>query len=148
MGVEVGSAVGADKAAPFWGIVPGVAVVQAGIFVVVVTTIADRVSVRYSRIAGNGAVAPGIVDVLSDQSTAGVVNAHNIAQRIPVEIVGTGHTAGGILHADDGVAVSVILPLHFLAVKNKPPRSNVTWEASVFINAENYGLVQTASHNQ
>jgi hypothetical protein len=35
-----------------------------------------------------------------------------------------------------------------LAVKKKPPRSNVTWEASVFINAENYGLVQTASHNQ
>jgi hypothetical protein len=37
-GVEVGSAVGADKAAPFWGIVPGVAVVQTGFFVVVVAT--------------------------------------------------------------------------------------------------------------
>jgi Na+/citrate or Na+/malate symporter len=57
IGVQVGSIVGGDEAAPFGGVIPGVAVVQAGIFVVVIATITNRVGVRYSRIAGNGAVA-------------------------------------------------------------------------------------------
>ena len=56
-GVEVGSAVGADESTPCRAVISGIAIVQAGIFVVVVAAIADRVSVRYSRIAGNGAVA-------------------------------------------------------------------------------------------
>ena len=58
LGIQVGSIVGADKSTPFGAVISGIAVVQAGIFVVVVATIADRVSVRYSGIAGNGAVAP------------------------------------------------------------------------------------------
>jgi hypothetical protein len=56
VGVEVGGIIGADKAAPLGRIVPGIAVVQAGIFVVVVAAIADRVGFCDRRIAGNGAV--------------------------------------------------------------------------------------------
>ena len=56
LGVEVESAVGAEEAAPLGGVIPGVAVVQAGFFVVVVATIANRVGFCDRRIAGNGAV--------------------------------------------------------------------------------------------
>ena len=104
-GIQVIGAVGADEASPLGGVVPGAAVVQAGIFVVVAT----------------------------------VTNG-----------VGVGNIIIGSLRRNSAVApgITYILPSSVLAVKKKPPRSNVTWEASVFINAENYGLVQTASHNQ
>ena len=42
-GVEVGSIVGGDEAAPCRAVIPGVAVVQTGFFVVVVATIANGV---------------------------------------------------------------------------------------------------------
>jgi hypothetical protein len=41
-----------------------------------------------------------------------------------VEIVGIGCAVEGMLHTDDGVAVTIILPPHLLAVKKKPPGSN------------------------
>ena len=56
-GVEVGSIVRADEAAPLGRIVPGIAIIQAGIIVVVVATIANRVGVCNGGVAGNGAVA-------------------------------------------------------------------------------------------
>ena len=105
VGVEVGGVVGRDKSSPLGAVIPGVAVVQAGIVIVVVATIANRVGFCYGSIARDGAIAPGIVDILSNLSAAGVVNAHNIAQRIPMEIVGRSHTVNGVLHTDDGVAV-------------------------------------------
>ena len=44
-GVQVGGIVGRDKSAPFGGVIPGVAVVQAGIVIVVIATVTDGVSV-------------------------------------------------------------------------------------------------------
>ena len=55
-GVEVGSIIGGDEAAPFGAVISGVAVVQAGIFVIVIATVADRVGFCYGSIAGNGTV--------------------------------------------------------------------------------------------
>ena len=60
-GIQVIGAVGRDEAAPFGGIVPGVAVIQAGFFVVVVTTITNGVSGGNSDVGSftrDGAVAP------------------------------------------------------------------------------------------
>ena len=59
-GVEVGSVIGGDKASPFGGVVPGVAVVQAGFGIVVVTAVANGVGLCYGNVggfAGNGAIA-------------------------------------------------------------------------------------------
>ena len=58
-----------------------------------------------------------------DQSAAGVVNAHNVAQGIPMEIVGRSHTIHRVLHTDDSVAATIILPPPLLPVKKKPPRA-------------------------
>ena len=68
-------------------------------------TITNGVGFCYGSITGDGAIAPSIIDILSDQITAGVVNAHHIAQGIPVEIVGCRHTINSMLHTDDGIAV-------------------------------------------
>ena len=125
MGIEIRSVIGGDEASPFGAVISGIAVVQAGFGIVVVTTVTDGVGVCYGNvgsIAGDGAIAPGIVDISGDQSTAGVVNAHHIAQRIPVEVVGTGHAADGMLHTDNGIAVTIILPPPLPPVKKKPPR--------------------------
>ena len=65
MGVEVGSAVGADKSTPFGAVIPGVAVVQAGIIVIVVATIANGVGLCYSSIAGNSTVTPHLYFTIS-----------------------------------------------------------------------------------
>ena len=64
VGVEVGGIVGGDKAAPFGAVISGVAVVQAGIFVVVIATITNRVGFCYSSIAGNRAVAPHLYSTM------------------------------------------------------------------------------------
>ena len=44
-GVQVGGIIGADKSAPFGGVVAGVAVIQAGVIVVVVAPVADGVGI-------------------------------------------------------------------------------------------------------
>jgi len=108
IGIEVGGIIGADKASPLGGVVPGVAVVQTGFFVVVIATVTDRVGLCYGNVggfAGNGAVTPGVVDIPGNHNTAGVVNAHHIAQRIPVEVVVSGYVIESKCHADDGIAV-------------------------------------------
>ena len=64
VGVEVGGVVRRNKSAPFGGVIPGVTVVQAGIFVVVVATVADGVGFCYSSIAGNGAIAPHLYSTM------------------------------------------------------------------------------------
>ena len=66
-GVEVGSVVRADEAAPLRAVISGVAVVQAGIIVVVVAAIADGVGLRHSNIGGftgNGAVTPHLYSTM------------------------------------------------------------------------------------
>jgi hypothetical protein len=40
-----------------------------------------------------------------------------------VEVVRCSHTIHRVLHTDDGVAVTIILPPPLLTVKKKPPRS-------------------------
>ena len=55
------------KSAPFGGVIPGVAVIQAGIVIVIVTPVADGVGVSDGVVGGlgrNSAVAPGIVQIL------------------------------------------------------------------------------------
>ena len=56
-GIQVGSIIGGDESAPFGAVISGVAVIQTGIIVVVVATVTNGVGLRYSSIAGNGAVA-------------------------------------------------------------------------------------------
>ena len=63
-GVEVGGIIGGDEAAPLGRVVPGVAVVQAGIFVVVIATVADGVGFCYGSVAGNGAIAPHLYSTM------------------------------------------------------------------------------------
>ena len=56
IGIQIGGIVGTNEAAPLGRVVPGVAVVQAGIVVVVIATVTNGVGLRYSSIAGNGTV--------------------------------------------------------------------------------------------
>ena len=56
---KVGGTVGGDESTPFGAVISGVAVVQAGFFVVVIATVTDRVGVCYSNVGsftGNGTV--------------------------------------------------------------------------------------------
>ena len=101
---------------------PGVAVVEAGVVIVIVTTIADGVGVGDGVVGGlgrNGAVAPGIIQILGNQSAGQVINAYHIAQRIAVEIVAFGG------------ALVCILPFLPSTVKEKPPRLLI-WEAKFY----------------
>jgi len=57
----------ADKSTPLRGVVPGVAVVQAGFGIVIVATVADGVGLCYGNvgsIAGNGAVTPHLYSTI------------------------------------------------------------------------------------
>ena len=128
-GVEVGSVVRADEAAPLRAVISGIAVVQAGFFVVVVATIANRVGFCDRRIAGDGKIAPGIVKVLCDQVVVEVVNADHVAHGVTVEVVGIGRAVEGILHTDDGIAVTIILPPSVPTVKKKASPTIKAWEA-------------------
>jgi hypothetical protein len=63
-GVEVGGIVGRDKSAPLGGVVPGVAVIQAGIVIVVITAVTDGICVCNGSISGagsDGAIAFAII---------------------------------------------------------------------------------------
>ena len=53
-GVQVGGIVGRDESAPLGGVVPGVAVIQAGVVIVVIATVANGVSVGNGSISGAG----------------------------------------------------------------------------------------------
>ena len=53
-GVEVGGIVGRDKSAPFGAIIPGVAIIQAGIVIVVITAVTDGVGIGDSDVGGAG----------------------------------------------------------------------------------------------
>ena len=57
IGIQIGGIVGGDEAAPLGAVISGVAVIQAGIFVVVIATITNRVGFCYGSITGDGAVA-------------------------------------------------------------------------------------------
>ena len=46
-GVEVGGIIGRDESAPFGGVIPGVAIIQAGVIVVVVAAVTDGVGLTY-----------------------------------------------------------------------------------------------------
>ena len=66
-GVEVGGIIGRDKSTPFGRIIPGVAVVQTGVVIVVIAAVANGVGVCNSAVgsfSGNRAITPGIVEVL------------------------------------------------------------------------------------
>ena len=66
-GVQVGGIVGRDKSAPLGAVVSGVTEVQAGVVIVVVATVTDGVGVCHlvaGGLAGNGAVTPGIIQIL------------------------------------------------------------------------------------
>ena len=66
-GIQVGGIVGGDESAPLGAVISGVAVVQAGIVIVVITTVTDGVGVGNivaGSLAGDGAVAPGVVQIL------------------------------------------------------------------------------------
>jgi hypothetical protein len=74
-GIQVGGIIGRDESAPFGAVVSGVAVVQASVIIVIVATVPDGVGVSNiiaGGFAGNGAVAPGIVQILSLQRAVGV----------------------------------------------------------------------------
>ena len=53
-GVQVGSIVGRDKSAPFGAVIPGVAIIQTGIVIVVIATVTDGVCVGDGVVGGAG----------------------------------------------------------------------------------------------
>ena len=53
-GVQVGGIIGRDESAPFGGVIPGVAIVQAGIVIVVITAVTDGVGIGDSDVGGAG----------------------------------------------------------------------------------------------
>ena len=108
MGIETRSISRRDESAPFRGVIPGVAIVQAGVVVVVIATVANGIGVCNGVVDGarsNGTVAPGIVQVLGYQGTTGVVDAHYVTHGAAVEIIRAGGAACGVLHTDDHALV-------------------------------------------
>ena len=121
--VQVSGAVRRNESAPLGGVVSGVAVIQAGIIIVVVATVTDGVGVGNivaGSLAGNGAITPGIIQILCLQGAVGVVDSHHIALEVSLEVVEVAYTAGGQLHTND--AATNILPFLWPTVKKKPPR--------------------------
>ena len=87
-GIQVGGIVGRDESTPFGAVISGVAVVQAGVAVVVIASVTDGVGVGnvvISGFAGNSAVAPGVVQILGHHIAAGIINRYNITQQIPLD---------------------------------------------------------------
>jgi hypothetical protein len=65
-GVEVGGIVGRDKSAPLRAIVSSVAIVQAGVVIVVIATVTNGVGICNDGVGGfrrNRAVALGIIQI-------------------------------------------------------------------------------------
>ena len=107
-GVEVGCIIGRDETAPFGGVIPGVAIIQAGIVIEVIPSVTDGVSVGdgiVGRLAGNGAVAPGIIQVLRHECTGSVENSGYIALQVSLEEVAVCCAVGSIVDANDGILV-------------------------------------------
>ena len=66
-GIQVGGIIGRDESSPLRRRIPGIAVVQTGVVIVVVATVTDWVGIGNivaGSLAGNGAVAPGVVQIL------------------------------------------------------------------------------------
>ena len=53
-GGQVGGIIGRDKSAPFGGVIPGVAVIQAGIVIEVIPSVTDGIRVGDGGIGGAG----------------------------------------------------------------------------------------------
>ena len=103
-GIQVGGIVGGDESTPLRAVVSGVTVVEASVAVVVVTTITDGIGVCHivaGGLVGNGAVAPGVVQILGLQSAVDIVDGNHIALQVSLEVVGAGHATGGQFHAND-----------------------------------------------
>lgn len=65
-GIQVGSIVGRDEPTPLGGVIAGVAVIQTGIFIVVIATVADGVGIGNDGVGGlrrNRTVALGIIQI-------------------------------------------------------------------------------------
>ena len=80
--IKVLCVIGRDKSTPFRVIVSCVEVIKFGVFVVVVTTISNRVSMSYNVVCGcalNGTVTPCVICVLNNFCTACVINSNNVA---------------------------------------------------------------------
>ena len=74
-GIQVGGIIGRNESASLRRVIPGVAVVQAGVVIVVIATIANGVSVGNGGIGSlgrNRAVAPGIIQILRHHIAAGI----------------------------------------------------------------------------
>ncbi len=107
-GVEVGCIIGRDESAPFGGVIPGVAVLQAGIVIEVIPAVTDGICVckgKVGSLAGNGAVAPGIIQVLRHECTGSVENSGHIALQVSLEEVAVCCAVGSIVDANDGILV-------------------------------------------
>ena len=89
-GAEICGVVRRDEPSPLGAVVSGVAVVQAGVVIVVIATVTDGVGVCHivaGGLAGIGAVAPGVVQILGLQRAVGIVDSNHIALQIPLEVV-------------------------------------------------------------
>jgi hypothetical protein len=53
-GVQVGSVIRGDKSSPLGAIIPGVAVIQASVVIVVITAVTDGVGIGDSDVGGAG----------------------------------------------------------------------------------------------
>ena len=53
-GIQIGGIVGRNESAPLGGVIAGVAVVQAGIVIVVITAVTDGVGIGNGSISGAG----------------------------------------------------------------------------------------------
>ena len=94
-GIQLGSIIGRDESAPFGAVVSCITIVQAGVVIVVIAAIANGVCASQrivGGIVGNGAVTPGVIQVLDLQNAVGVINCHHVALQIPLEVIAASST--------------------------------------------------------
>ena len=107
--IQVSSIIGRDESTPLWGVISGVAVIQAGIVIVVITAITNGVGICNGIIGSTCAdrtVAPGVIQALDLQNAVGVINCHHVALEVALEIVNWGGD-------------NYILPVFLLSVNKK-----------------------------
>ena len=75
VGGEVGSTIGRDKSAPLGAVITSVAVIEASVVIVVIATVTNGVCIGDGIVggfAGDGTVAPGIIQILGHHIAAGI----------------------------------------------------------------------------
>ncbi len=105
-GVEIFGTIGRNKSSPFGAVITGIQIIQAGIAVVVIATVANGVAYSDgSCVMNNRTVAPGIVSIFCNLYPACVVNGGHITLQVAPEVICVACAALRVNHTNNAAFV-------------------------------------------